>query len=61
MLAGEVSDVKVDQLVAVQCENCDLEPLIGRVLHLGEDDISLVWLEGEYSKPWKVAKVQAGS
>lgn len=44
--------------MAVQCENCSLEPLLGKVLEIYTDvgEIEIVWLEGAYSKAWKVWK-----
>ena len=39
-------------LVAVTCENCELEPLIAKVVQIEEDNIEIEWLEGAYSKPW---------
>ena len=44
--------------MAVQCENCSLEPLLGKVLEKFTDvgEIDIVWLEGAYNKAWKVSK-----
>ena len=44
--------------MAVQCENCSLEPLLGKVLEIFTDvgEIEIVWLEGTYNKAWKVSK-----
>ena len=43
-------------LVAVTCENCELEPLIAKVVQIEEDNFKIEWLEGAYSKPWRNAK-----
>ena len=42
--------------MAVHCENCDKEPLLGKVREICEDDIHIVWLDGEYTKQWKESK-----
>lgn len=44
--------------MAVQCENCSLEPLLGKVLEIFTDagEIEIVWLEGGHNKAWKVWK-----
>ena len=48
--------VSVGHLIAVDCENCDLEPLLGKVLKVMDNDVEIVWLEGAYNKTWKGAK-----
>ena len=53
---ADISTLSANQLVAVQCENCELEPLIARVEGIKQDDVEIVWLEGKYNKSWKVAK-----
>ena len=55
---SDVATLKVGHLVAVQCENCSLEPLLGKVLEIFTDvgEIEIVWLEGAYNKAWKVWK-----
>lgn len=58
VMAGEVSELEKGQLVAVHCDNCELEPLIGRISNTEEDEIEIVWLEGKYGKAWKTAKIQ---
>ena len=50
------TSLKEGHLVAVTCENCDLEPLIARVTNLHGSEIDVVWLEGSYSKPWHIAR-----
>ena len=52
----DISALTVDQLVAVQCENCELEPLIARVEGIKQDNVEVVWMEGGYTKAWRVAK-----
>ena len=53
---SDTSLVEVGHLVAVDCENCDKEPLLGKVLKVVDEEVEIVWLEGEYGKSWKVAK-----
>ena len=50
------------QLVALNVENCHLRPLIiiAKVLEVNEETIDVVWLEGGYSKVWKIAKKKEG-
>lgn len=48
--------IKKGQLVALNVENCHLRPLIAKVLEINEETIDVVWPEGSYSRPWKVAK-----
>lgn len=52
----DLSTLSTGQLVAVHCENCDKEPLLGKVRDISGDDIHIVWLDGEYSKQWKISK-----
>ena len=52
--------VEVGHLVAVDCENCSnypyKEPLLGKVLKVLNEEVEIVWLEGEYSKSRRVTK-----
>ena len=48
------------QLVALNVENCHLRPLIAKVLEVSADTIDVVWLEGSYTKSWKLAKRKEG-
>ena len=48
------------QLVALNVENCNLRPLIAQVLEVNTDTVDIVWLEGSYTKLWKVAKKKEG-
>ena len=47
-------------LVALNVENCHLHPLIARVLSVTDMELEVVWLEGSYSRTWKVAKKKEG-
>ena len=47
-------------LVALNVENCHLRPLIARVLSVTDMELEVVWLEGSYSRTWKVAKKKEG-
>ena len=44
---SDTSLVEVGHLVAVDCENCDKEPLLGKVPKVVDEDVEIVWLEGE--------------
>ena len=53
---NDMSGLSKDQLVAVSCANYDREPVLGRIADVLDDNIDIVWLEGDYLKAWKVAK-----
>jgi len=38
------------------CENCELEPLYAIVEGIKQDNVEVVWMEGGYTKAWRVAK-----
>ena len=43
----DISALTVDQLVAVQCENCELEPLVAIVERIKQNNVKLCgWKEG---------------
>ena len=48
------------QLVALNVENCNLRPMITHLLEVSTDTVDIVWLEGSYTKSWKVAKKKEG-
>ena len=50
-----MSELAEGHLVAVECENCSSEPLLARIVKVFDTNIEVVWLDGEYDKPWKVA------
>jgi len=52
----DISALTVYQLVAVRCENCELEPLVAIVEGIKQDNVEVVWMEGGYTKAWSVAK-----
>ena len=52
--------IEEGQLVALNVENCHLRPLIAKVLEIKAETIDVVWLEGSYCKPWKIAKKKQG-
>ena len=56
MAVPDTGTLQQGHLVAVTCENCELEPLIAKVVQIEEDNIEIEWLEGAYSKPWRNAK-----
>lgn len=54
-----MSELSEGHLVAIQCENCSNEPLLARIVQVFDTNIevnTIVWLEGEYDKSWKVAR-----
>ena len=52
--------ISIGHLVAVNVENCDLRPLIARIKNISNNELEIVWLEGSYSRAWKVAKRKEG-
>ena len=49
-----IDTIEKGQLVALNVENCHLRPLIAKALEVNEETINVVWLEGGYSKAWKI-------
>ena len=47
-------------LVALNVENCHLRPLIAKAFEVNADTVDALWLEGNYTKLWKVAKRKEG-
>ena len=41
---SDTSLVEVGHLVTVDCENCDKEPLLGKVLKVVDEEVEIVWL-----------------
>ena len=52
--------IEKGQLFALNVENCHFWPVIAKVLEIKAETIDIVWLEGSYCKPWKVAKKKQG-
>jgi len=52
--------IEKGQFVALDVENYHLQPLNAEVLEVHVETIDVVWLEGSYSKSWKVAKKKEG-
>ena len=52
--------VEKGMLVALNVENCQLRPLIARIETVHHDSLDVVWLEGSYTRGWKVAKKKDG-
>ena len=52
--------VEKEMLVALNVENCQLRPLIAKVKEVHHDSLDVVWLEGSYTRAWKVAKRKEG-
>ncbi len=53
----DLSGIKVGQLVAVFNEDKETEPWIGKLEDIFEDNVSVVWMEGGYTKKWSTAKI----
>ncbi len=53
----DLSGIKVGQLVAVFNEDKETEPWIGKLEDIFEDNVTVVWMEGGYTKKWSTAKI----
>ena len=53
---SNTKELSEGHLVAVRCENYEKEPTLGKVLKVYSDSVDIVWLEGDYSKAWKIAR-----
>jgi len=40
--------------------NCSLRPLLGKITKVHRCDLDIIWLDGSYSRPWKIAKRKEG-
>ena len=54
---ADISTLCVGDLVAVNCEN-SREPTIGSCTEIFEEDIEIVWMEGDYTSAWKTWKIR---
>ena len=52
--------IEKGMLVALNVENCQLCPLIARIEAVNDDSFDVVWMEGSYTRGWKVAKKKEG-
>ena len=52
--------IEPDNLVALNVLNCDQRPLVARVIDVSHDNLDIVWLEGSYTRPWKISKRKEG-
>jgi len=52
----DLAGLEIGDLVALRTETLQDAPWIGRVTGMEGDKISLVWMEGDYNKQWKVTK-----
>ena len=52
----DLSGVQIGHLVAVYSDDQQIEPWIGRVTAILEEEIEVIWLEGNYNSKWKNAK-----
>ena len=55
-----MSSLEEGQLVALNVINCNLRPLLGKITKVHSCDLDIIWLEGSYTRPWKVAKKKEG-
>ena len=58
MSVQDLSTLTVGHLVAVFTEEVLSEPWVARVDRVTDQDVDVIWLEGEYGKSWRVAKTQ---
>ena len=49
----QIFQLCVGDLVAVNCEN-SREPAISSCTEIFEEDIEIVWMEGDYTSAWKI-------
>ena len=54
---ADISTLGTSDLVAVNCENYDREPAIGSCTEIIEDDIEIVWMEGDNGSVWRTWKI----
>ena len=52
----DLADLQSGHLVALRTESLQDAPWVARVTGLEGDKVSVVWMEGDYNKQWKVAK-----
>jgi len=55
-----IDQIETGYLVALNVMNCDQRPLVARVTDINGDNLDIVWLEGSYTRPWKVARKKEG-
>ena len=55
-----LNSLEEGQLVALNVVNCSLRPLLAKIMKVHDSDLDIVWLEGSYTRPWKVAKKKEG-
>ena len=55
-----LNSLEVGQLVALNVINCNLCPLLAKIMKVRSCDLDIVWLEGSYTRPWKVSKKKEG-
>ena len=48
--------LEVGQLVALNVINCNLRPLLAKIMKVRSCDLDIFWLEGNYTRSWKVSK-----
>ena len=55
---ADITTLKIDDMVAVHCENYAREPVIGLCTQVLDTTIDVVWMEGTYTSSWKHWKVR---
>ena len=53
-----LNSLEVGQLVALNVINCNLRPLLAKIMKVHSCDLDIVWLEGSYTRP--VSKKKEG-
>ena len=53
-------EIQEGSIVALLTETLDEAPWLAKIKRVDEDTVTLVWLEGDYSKKWKTARVKVG-
>lgn len=52
----DLTGLQSGHLVALRTESLKGTPWIGKVIATKQNQVTVVWMEGGYSKPWKVAQ-----
>ena len=55
-----ISLIEAGHLAAFNVLNCEQRPLVARVTDVCGDNLNIIWLEGSYTRPWKIARKKEG-
>ena len=58
--SGDTEQINPGTLVAVNLQNYEEWPQIGKVINSNEDTVTLAWYDGTYSSPWIKVKLKKG-